>query len=1014
MDLICARSTLLGLFVVLSGIALSDTQTATSPGLYLPLGVQNSSIIPDGLMTASSQVNGSEAYRGRLYGDGAWQPSGQGTEFLAVDLQYPRYIFGIQTQGQGDGYVETYRIIFQQDGNSSFVLYSEDGGSGKIFTGNNDNETVVQQDFDPYILAQFVLVNPQTWVGALRLRMELLGVDELPTTSVATTTLVTTPLVTTTAPVTTPFDTTSLPFDTTDSPVTTPVDTTAPLVTTAVETTTSPETTPFDTTSSPDTTTVATTTSPVTTPIDTANSQVTTPVDTTSSPETTSAAATTSPVITPLDTTSSSLTTAVDTTTSLVTITSSLDTTTSPLSTRAGTTKLSTSTGDLPTSSNTESDVTTAVPTLEQFTTSEGQSTSADIYTTGIVQETSPASYQPTELQDTTITPDEAMTTSPEIPEETVQGDVYCNSTTMWVTFPLDLLDGYDVSGMRLLDPSCTADVNGTHVTFISALGDCGTTALENATSNKIIYSNEIVAPLEQSTTDGANVIARPEEDRWTISCRYVRGDTIAADTLFPVPAPSVVILYGDGAFTFSMSLYPSDGFTQPYGQADFPVEVTISDNVYFGVSVEAAVSGLVLFVENCKATPSSNPDDSTQYYIIQDGCQKDNTLQVFSTDSPTSVNYGISAFQFANESQPYVYLHCDVMVCLEDNPGSRCDEGCISSRRRRRAADGSIEKRVALVQGPIVLVVEETLTACAELCHDHASCSPVTQACQCDPGWVGDGAHCQDFDECTILSCGDNQRCVNTPGSYRCECVSGFLEVDGVCEAALAYSSAVRIMARSFSSSLEDPQSQEYVDLVSEVVGTLDPLYRQTSLSGDLLGIIVLGFRQGSVLVDHVIYIRVSADVSLVSEEFRVLVEKANGTALQIDANEILIMDYDECSDPESTDCSVHATCLNTAGSFSCRCTLGYRDKSPDEEARPGRVCEWQGVSDDWVPAAAGAAGAAALVLVVITTVMCLRRKRNNHSKDVEVTGHDNFAVIHSPRGAPKPNTYRDCDTFF
>ncbi|XP_078575762.1 uncharacterized protein LOC144861664 [Branchiostoma floridae x Branchiostoma japonicum] len=171
------------------GIPLADR----SPGVYQPIGVQDDTIIKDDHVTASSQVNGSEAYRGRLNGDGAWQSSGQGTEFLAVDLEYNRYIFGIQTQGQGDGYVETYRILYQVDNTSGLVLYSEDGGSAKIFSGNSDNETIVQQNFTSYIYARYILVNPQNFSGAPRLRIELLGVDELPTTNPpVTTTLVTT------------------------------------------------------------------------------------------------------------------------------------------------------------------------------------------------------------------------------------------------------------------------------------------------------------------------------------------------------------------------------------------------------------------------------------------------------------------------------------------------------------------------------------------------------------------------------------------------------------------------------------------------------------------------------------------------------------------------------------------------------------------------------------------------------------------------------------------------------
>ncbi|XP_078593856.1 uncharacterized protein LOC144871822 isoform X2 [Branchiostoma floridae x Branchiostoma japonicum] len=597
-----------------------------------------------------------------------------------------------------------------------------------------------------------------------------------------------------------------------------------------------------------------------------------------------------------------------------------------------------------------------------------------------------------------------------------VQGDLSCNSTTMWVTFSRDDLVRHDVTRMHLRHPSCIADVNGTHVTFISALDDCGTTVAENDTTNRIIYTNDVFAPLLRTSTDGGDVINRDEEDRWTFNCHYVRGDSVGVGSLFPVPSSNVVILHGDGSFTFSMNLYRSDRFSQPYAQADFPVEVTVNEDIYFGISVEAAVSGLVLFVENCKATPSPTPSSSTQYYIIRDGCHQDGTLQEFANTSSTSAHYGISAFKFTNQSLPFVYLHCDVMVCLGNNPGSRCEQGCVSSRRRRRAADDGVEERATLVQGPVVLVPEEISDVCTESCHLHATCSPSTRKCVCQPGWVGDGVHCQDFDECTIVTCGAHQRCVNTPGSYVCECVPGFMDVDGVCQAAHAYRSTCRLFARSFSEALDDPKSQEYMDLVEEVVSTLGSLYLQTSLAGDFLGVKVIDFRPGSVVVDHVINIRASAAFSpaMTSEEFKVQVKKSNGTALLIDTEGIAITDYDECSDPEKTDCSPQAACLNTEGSFSCSCIMGYQDKSPDEASRPGRVCQPEGASDSWIiPAAAGASAAAAVVLIAIATVTCLRRnKREKQFKDVE--GHNNLAFVGATNQpeAVSSAPCRDCDS--
>ncbi|XP_078574259.1 uncharacterized protein LOC144860759 isoform X4 [Branchiostoma floridae x Branchiostoma japonicum] len=369
----------------------STTEAVTSSGVYQPIGVEDVTIIPDNLMTASSQVSGSEAYRGRLNGDGAWQPSGQGTEFLAVDLEYNRYIFGIQTQGQGDGYVETYRILYQVDNTTDLVLYSAGGGTAKIFSGNNDNETIVQQNFTSYIYARYILVNPQTWSGAPRLRIELLGVDALPTTS---------------SPVTTP------PVTTTSSQTTPPV------------TTTSTQTTPIVTTSSPVTTPPIQTTSPVTTPLIPTTSPVTTPPIQTTSPVTTPIIQTTAPVTTTVTEipTTSSLTTTVGPSTSPVT--TPLGTTTSLTTNQVDTTELSTSSStQLPQTSFSSDVPTTTLVVDTESTTNQGQSTASNIFSSTQTQtaasateaETSSGVYQPIGVQDDTIIPDDLMTASSQV-----------------------------------------------------------------------------------------------------------------------------------------------------------------------------------------------------------------------------------------------------------------------------------------------------------------------------------------------------------------------------------------------------------------------------------------------------------------------------------------------------------------------------------------------------------------------------------------------------------------------
>ncbi|XP_053113683.1 nidogen-2 [Hemicordylus capensis] len=64
--------------------------------------------------------------------------------------------------------------------------------------------------------------------------------------------------------------------------------------------------------------------------------------------------------------------------------------------------------------------------------------------------------------------------------------------------------------------------------------------------------------------------------------------------------------------------------------------------------------------------------------------------------------------------------------------------------------------------------------------CDTMARCQPgsgLDYACECAPGYQGDGKECVDINECAegFRRCSQESVCVNTPGSYRCECPSGY-----------------------------------------------------------------------------------------------------------------------------------------------------------------------------------------------------------------------------------------------
>ncbi|XP_053784301.1 fibrillin-1 isoform X2 [Desmodus rotundus] len=73
-------------------------------------------------------------------------------------------------------------------------------------------------------------------------------------------------------------------------------------------------------------------------------------------------------------------------------------------------------------------------------------------------------------------------------------------------------------------------------------------------------------------------------------------------------------------------------------------------------------------------------------------------------------------------------------------------------------------------------------------MCSQHADCKNTmgSYRCLCKEGYTGDGFTCTDLDECSenLNLCGNGQ-CLNAPGGYRCECDMGFVpSVDGkACE---------------------------------------------------------------------------------------------------------------------------------------------------------------------------------------------------------------------------------------
>ncbi|XP_062327236.1 EGF-like repeat and discoidin I-like domain-containing protein 3 isoform X2 [Osmerus eperlanus] len=161
-------------------------------GCTEPLGMK-SRLISDGQLSSSSAFRtwGIDAFTwhaqfGRLDKQGktnAWSAATNNrSEWLQVDLEKPKRLTGIITQGAKDfgvvQYVSMFKVAYSNDGQTWSLVKDEKTDTDMIFQGNIDNNTHKKNLFEPPFYARYVRVVPWEWHERITLRMELLGCDD--------------------------------------------------------------------------------------------------------------------------------------------------------------------------------------------------------------------------------------------------------------------------------------------------------------------------------------------------------------------------------------------------------------------------------------------------------------------------------------------------------------------------------------------------------------------------------------------------------------------------------------------------------------------------------------------------------------------------------------------------------------------------------------------------------------------------------------------------------------------
>ncbi|XP_071836091.1 uncharacterized protein [Apostichopus japonicus] len=111
---------------------------------------------------------------------GAWIASERDTEqFFQVDFQRVMRIRKLATQGHPkyQYWITKYQLEYTVNdtaNGSVWNIYSEDGAD-KVFTGNNDSNTIQLQYFKHFMFARFIRLVPLEWNDEIALRMEVFG-----------------------------------------------------------------------------------------------------------------------------------------------------------------------------------------------------------------------------------------------------------------------------------------------------------------------------------------------------------------------------------------------------------------------------------------------------------------------------------------------------------------------------------------------------------------------------------------------------------------------------------------------------------------------------------------------------------------------------------------------------------------------------------------------------------------------------------------------------------------------
>jgi len=283
------------------------------------------------------------------------------------------------------------------------------------------------------------------------------------------------------------------------------------------------------------------------------------------------------------------------------------------------------------------------------------------------------------------------------------------------VTVPKCATDGFlSLGGYSETDDipaECQYTEAGNQYVFNVEAGECGTT-IDN-TTDETRYRATLSIWIEDPHADEPDpLISRDGKWYHVESFTTSERSFTVSESFSPVNNNQNVSLTAEDPFapaTLRFDFFKTDAFAEAYEQADYPIEYTLGDDVYYALTVETTDTDLELFTTSCTAEPSPNPNDISSYVLRDQGCNQDTTVIEHISNDPLVNHFSVSAFQFKESLEGItgstdVTIQCTAVVCVSNMASSTCSKGCQTVSTAKR----SIYKRSAVVINEIKAQEEE------------------------------------------------------------------------------------------------------------------------------------------------------------------------------------------------------------------------------------------------------------------------------------------------------------------